>query len=93
VELPEAISIVRQHNRWRRDHDGIEVYDPKRLGVALDTICDHAETMGQLERELAAERALANILAGYLESLQYLYAPIVAQRGLTAWREARNGQK
>jgi fructosamine-3-kinase len=61
MELTEAIAVVRQHNRWRRDHDGIEFYDPKRLGVALDTICDHAETMGQLKAAL--DKALAENLA------------------------------
>jgi hypothetical protein len=35
------------------------------------------------------ERALADRLAAYLEAMQYQYAPIVAQRGVAAWKEAR----
>lgn len=33
----EVIQVLKQHNKWRRDHDGeVEAVDVKILGKALD---------------------------------------------------------
>ena len=45
----------------------------------------HEET----QRQLAAERALADRLAHCIDDLQYAYNPMEAKRAFTAWKEAR----
>ena len=57
----EAISILRQHNIWRR-YDGPiadtpEMVDPKTLGEAIDVVCEHFAT---LANELADAADYAN---------------------------------
>jgi len=32
----QAISILRQHNAWRRGDDTIEMQEPKEIGEAID---------------------------------------------------------
>lgn len=48
------IEFVRMFNRWRRG-ENIEPPEPKRIGEALDGLCDYAES---LERELNDVRKL-----------------------------------
>jgi len=58
----EAISILRQHNAWRRYDgpigEGPEMVDPKALGEAIDVVCD------AMEKELTWQE-IAMILAIY----------------------------
>ena len=32
----QAITILRQHNKWRRGDDTIEMQEPKDIGEAID---------------------------------------------------------
>jgi hypothetical protein len=44
MSIEEAIEILEQHNRWRRDSEGIyEMQDPKQLGFAIDTLVNFAK--------------------------------------------------
>lgn len=41
MTLKQAIRIVENHNKWRRDNNvppKIKMGDPKKLGVALDVL-------------------------------------------------------
>lgn len=38
MEIYKALEILEQHNSWRRGNDDIEMYDPKLIGEAIDTI-------------------------------------------------------
>ena len=44
----EAISILRQHNLWRRYDgpigEGLEMTNPTLLGEAIDVVCDYEPT-------------------------------------------------
>lgn len=46
----DVIALVRRYNRWRKGEDTLEMEHPKRIGEALDAICDLAEKM-QAERD------------------------------------------
>ena len=40
----EAIKILEQHNKWRRDSNVPSVHEPvdiKELGIAIDVICNY----------------------------------------------------
>lgn len=37
MTLKEAIEVLEHHNRWRRGDDDLEMIDPKKVGVAIDT--------------------------------------------------------
>lgn len=45
MTIEEAVEILRAHNEWRRYDgltlDGPEMQDPKLIGIAIDTVCDH----------------------------------------------------
>ena len=43
MTLPEAIKILKSHNKWRRDGEG-EMTDPKALGEAIDLVVDKHES-------------------------------------------------
>ena len=51
---------LREFNRWRRCDEAMEQPHPARIGAMIDEAADRLE---ELERELAAERALAVNLA------------------------------
>ena len=34
----QAVQILKQHNKWRRADEMMEMTDPKTLGIAIDTI-------------------------------------------------------
>ena len=41
MTLKQAIKIIENHNKWRRDNNVLpktKMADPKRLGVALDVL-------------------------------------------------------
>ena len=41
----EAITILKEYNRWRRDNDGIvEMPSPKLIGQAIDVMIEYMET-------------------------------------------------
>ena len=101
MEPSEAIAFVRRYNAWRRGYQGIEQPQPYKIGQALDALCDHAE---RLERELAAERALADRLATWAQEHRNAYMGQVPHvdcgcgdcqilpvldADLAAWKEAR----
>lgn len=35
----EALELLKQHNRWRRGDDSVEMGDPKAIGLAIDVAC------------------------------------------------------
>lgn len=41
--MTTAVEVLRQHNRWRRGED-IPQQDPKRIGEAIDSVCNQVET-------------------------------------------------
>ena len=45
----DTIALVRRYNLWRRGDESLEMENPKAIGIALDSICDHAENV---ERKL-----------------------------------------
>lgn len=56
-----------------------------------DCIPKLARLARELERELAAERALADEMASQLDHAQYIYDPNGCKKALAAWKEARRG--
>ena len=74
---------VRVYNRWRRGGEGGHP-NPSKIGAMLDAAADRLE---ELERELAAERDLADKLAETLDGLDWLAAS--PPQALAAWKEAR----
>ena len=77
---------LREYNRWRRGGEGWHP-NPSKIGAMIDAAADRLE---QLERELGAERALANRLAETLDGLDWLAANL--PQSLVAWKEARRDQ-
>jgi hypothetical protein len=76
---------LREFNRWRRGDETLEQPHPKDIGKMIDAAADRLE---ELERELAAERALADRLAEALDGLDWVH--INEPKALAAWKEARN---
>ena len=54
MEPSKAIAFVRRYNAWRRCDEDSEQPHPREIGIALDSLCDHAE---RLERELEQLKA------------------------------------
>jgi hypothetical protein len=87
-------SQLREYNAWRRGDETLEQPHPKDIGKMLDAAADRLE---ELERELSAERALADRLANVLtiynhdllsgEMIQFVPEHDTA---LAAWKEARH---
>ena len=84
---------LRELNRWRRGDETLEQPNPADIGAVIDEAADRLE---ELERELAAERALADKLASVLRTYNYdLLAGEMIQFvpehdvALAAWKEAR----
>ena len=42
-EIREAVYLLRQFNEWRRGGDG-EMPNPTDIGIAIDRVCDAAES-------------------------------------------------
>lgn len=43
MELKEAITILENHNQWRRNNDLLNpmtMVNPKTLGIAIDTVVE-----------------------------------------------------
>jgi hypothetical protein len=84
---------LREYNQWRRGVDAIAQPEPAAIGSTLDAAADRLE---ELERELAAERALADRLASVLTIYNYdLLAGEMIQfvpehdASLAEWKQAR----
>lgn len=58
MKLNEAITILKQHNEWRRGSDEVSMGDVKELGKAIDVIVAFAENV-------TGEPSDAMIEAGY----------------------------
>lgn len=43
MEIEEAIAFLRNYNQWRRGAD-IPQPAPNLIGIALDAVCDYAES-------------------------------------------------
>jgi len=83
-------SQLREFNRWRRGDETLEQPNPADIGAMIDAAADRLE---QLEQQLAAERALADRLAGELQWWgDYCgdNAPASIDLALAAWKDARN---
>ncbi|TCS94586.1 hypothetical protein EDC36_11757 [Tepidimonas ignava] len=58
MKIDEAVSILRAHNEWRRapahlPEDAMPAMgDPRKIGVAIDTVCDALSKSGDLARAL-----------------------------------------
>jgi hypothetical protein len=76
---------LREYNAWRRSDETLEQPNPADIGAMIDEAADRLE---ELERELAAERALADRLAEALDGLEWVH--INEPKALAAWKEARN---
>jgi hypothetical protein len=43
MEIKKAIKILKNHNKWRRGDDTINMTDPTLLGIALDTVIEFVD--------------------------------------------------
>jgi hypothetical protein len=93
---------LREFNRWRRCDEDMEQPHPADIGAMIDAAADRLE---QLEKQLAAERALADRLAGCMahlanydwfidgtesHSVVCALPPNQVREALAAWKEARS---
>ena len=44
------VSEVRRYNAWRRGDESQEMPEPKRIGEALDALCDRVEELEEVVR-------------------------------------------
>lgn len=59
MKIDEAVSILRTYNEWRRSPAHFlesvampEMGDPKKIGIAIDTVCDALSKSGDWARAL-----------------------------------------
>lgn len=58
MKIDEAVSILRAHNEWRRapahlPEDAMPAMgDPRKIGIAIDTVCDALSKSGDWARAL-----------------------------------------
>lgn len=46
MKLTESIQVLKNHNKWRRgEDDTLEMTDPKKLGIAIDTVVNEFENL------------------------------------------------
>lgn len=57
MNIVEAASVLREHNKWRRSPSGLPddaappMGDPSEIGIAIDVLCDQAQSMaGEIAR-------------------------------------------
>jgi hypothetical protein len=82
-------SQLREYNAWRRGSETLDQPNPADIGVMIDAAADRLE---ELERELAAERALADRLAVIVNDCRPFCEPMrqrLIDTALVAWKEAR----
>ena len=41
ITLDESIALLSNYNKWRRGDDSVPQINPKKLGIAIDTIINH----------------------------------------------------
>jgi len=41
MTLQEAVTILENHNKWRRGDGTLEMAEPKDLGMAIELIVEH----------------------------------------------------
>jgi hypothetical protein len=78
-------SQLREYNAWRRGNETLDQPSAAWVGAVIDAA---AERLEELERELAAERALADRLAEALDGLEWVQ--INEPKALAAWKDARH---
>ena len=78
-------SQLREYNAWRRGNETLDQPSAAWVGAVIDAA---AERLEELERELAAERALADRLAEALDGLEWVQ--INEPKALAAWKESRH---
>jgi|TARA_R110002033_G_C3813193_1_gene232350 hypothetical protein len=44
MTLQEAVTLLENHNKWRRGDDTLEMAEPKDLGMAIELIVEHFNT-------------------------------------------------
>ena len=44
MTLQEAVTLLENHNNWRRGDDTLEMAEPKELGIAIELIVEHFNT-------------------------------------------------
>nr|MBO2512059.1 hypothetical protein [Gammaproteobacteria bacterium] len=83
MKIDEAVSILRAHNEWRRAPAHLPedarpaMGDPRKIGIAIDTVCDALSKPGDWARVLLAER---DALRGALEEIRSRSAMNFAMR-------------
>jgi hypothetical protein len=68
MKINEAVSILRAHNAWRRSPAHLPrgaMGDPRKIGIAIDTVCDALSQSDDWSRALrladdAAESVICN---------------------------------
>lgn len=50
IPLPDAVHILRMHNRWRRGLEEIEMIDPQLLGECLDRVIEYFDQLMLLDK-------------------------------------------
>lgn len=57
----EAVEILKEYNRWRRDNDGdVEMPPPALIGQAIDVAIDALHKVLKVKAHLRAERSSPN---------------------------------
>ena len=89
-------SQLREYNAWRRGNETLDQPSAAWVGAVIDAAADRLE---ELERKLAAERALAdrlagcfeNVLSDWFENYKSDETPSFynGERAVAAWKEAR----
>jgi hypothetical protein len=77
---------LRGYNAWRRGYQISKQPHPIDIGKMIDAAADRLE---ELERQLEAQRTLADSLAHVLFDLSFEYRPMKAKSAFDAWKEAR----
>ena len=58
MKIDEAVSILRAHNEWRRAPAHLPedahpaMGDPRKIGIAIDTVCDALSKSDDWDRAL-----------------------------------------
>mgnify|MGYP001824016901 CR=1 FL=1 len=52
MTLQEAVTLLENHNKWRRGDDTLEMAEPKDLGMAIELIVEHFNTKEKEMKEV-----------------------------------------
>lgn len=85
MKIDEAVSILRAHNEWRRapahlPEDAMPAMgDPRKIGIAIDTVCDALSLSDDWARALrladAAAESVIYTNGYYTENRQWVLYP------------------